>query len=350
MPRPFRVGLIGTGNIAQGVHIPGWRKLPDAQIVAVADLNEAAAREAAAQAGGAEVFTDVNALMKLDLDAVDICTPTQTHLPVALAALRSGKHVLCEKPLAVTAREVARLGHLAESQGLVLMTAQHHRFTAISTAIKEWVDQGNLGDVYHARVCATRRAWLPPRAGFIDRALSGGGPCLDIGVHALDLTLWLMGFPKSVRVTGTTKVNFAKGHTIPGKWGEWDRQRFSVEDFAAGFVHFENGATLSIEASWLGHQVADEDMSSQLFGLKGGVKWPSGEFASTSGRALVQGTVSSPDTVESPYAAEIAAFYHAAVHGRPSPVPWTGTIEVIRILEAIYASQASGREVRLKRG
>jgi len=107
---------------------------------------------------------------------------------------------------------------------LKLMTAQHQRFTASARAIKSWADAGNLGKVYHARVRAMRRAWLPVRPGFISKKLSGGGPCMDIGVHALDCCLWMMGFPKPVRVTGTAKVNFAKGHKIPGLWGEWDRE------------------------------------------------------------------------------------------------------------------------------
>jgi predicted dehydrogenase len=239
------------------------------------------------------------------------------------------------------------MGKLADEKKLVLMTAQHQRFTGSAQAIKNWAAAGHLGDVYHARVRATRRTWLPPGAGFINRELSGGGASMDIGVHALDLCLWLMDFPKPVRVTGTSKVNFAKGDKIPGAWGEWDRSAFSVEDFAAGFVHFDNGATMTLESAWLGHQPENEDVSCQLFGMNGGVKWPSGEFASVANRALLHGTIQHPQSVNRPHWEEIRAFRDAVVHQQPSPVPWTESIKVIGVLEAIYQSQLEGREIVL---
>lgn len=346
--RKFKVGIIGTGSIARSVHVPGWKSLPDVEIVAVADSAVERAQAVAQEHGIARAVADYHDLLKLELDAVDVCAPNRVHMPAVLAALTAGKHVLCEKPLAVTTREVRQMGQLADRRKLKLMTAQFQRFTTASIAAKSWVDAGGLGEVYHARVRAMRRALLPTARGFIDAKLSGGGPCLDIGVHALDLCLWLMGFPKPVRVTGTTKVNFAKGHRIPGMWGEWDRQLFSVEDFAAGFVHFDNGATLTLESAWLGHQPESEDMSCQLYGLNGGLKWPSGEFATVQGRAFVQGTVTGSRTVDKPFSAEIKAFHDAVVDHRPSPVPWTETIKVIAILEAIYESQKRGRELTLK--
>lgn len=346
--RKFRVGIIGGGGIAQAVHIPGWRNLPEAEIVGVADLAEATAKKAAEAAGGAQAFTDYRDLLKLDLDAVDICTPNKIHTPAALAALNSGKHVLCEKPLAVTTAEVRKMGELADKKKLKLMTAQHQRFTQSGQAAKAWVDGGNLGEAYHARVRAMRRAWLPPAPGFIDAKLSGGGPCMDIGVHALDLCMWLMDFPKPVRVSGTAKTVFAKGREMPNQWGEWDRARYSVEDFAAGFVHFDNGATMVIEASWMAHQTENEEIMAQVFGRKGGINWPSGQFASAPNGAFAQGTVTHPIHVQHPHWNEIKAFVDCVVNNKPSPVPWTETIKVIGILEAVYASQVKGREIALK--
>jgi predicted dehydrogenase len=347
--RKFRVGIIGSGSIAQVVHIPGWKALPDVEIAAIADIDPAAARKAAEQVGPqVKLFTDYREMLKLGLDAVDICTPNQVHAPAALAALDSGCHVLCEKPLTVTAAGVRRMGERAVRKRRILMTAQNHRFRAEAEAMKAWVRAGNLGEVYHARVRAMRRAWLPPRAGFIDHRLSGGGPCMDIGVHALDAALWFMGFPKPVRVSGTSKVNFAKGRRIPGKWGDWDRRLYSVEDFAAGFVHFDNGATMILEASWLGHQKEDEDFGLELFGTGANVRWPSGEFSGVTAGVFTDGKISSHRRVESAYAEEIAAFHRAATGGGPSPVPWTETLRVIAILEAIYKSQETGREIRLR--
>jgi predicted dehydrogenase len=338
--RKFRVGLIGGGGIAQAVHIPGWRNLPEVEIVGVADVSEATAQKAAAAAGGARVFTDYRELLQLDLDAVDICTPNKVHTPAALAALAAGKHVLCEKPLAVTTAEVRAMGKLADKKKLKLMTAQHQRFTDSGVAVKKWVDGGHLGEAYHARVRAMRRAWLP--------IAPGGGPCMDIGVHALDLCLWLMGFPKPVRVSGTAKTVFAKGHDMPNMWGEWDRARYTVEDFAAGIVHFDNGATLMLEAAWMCHQVENEELLAQIFGRKGGVKWPSADFATVTNGTFAQGTLTNPVAVPHPHWNEIAAFVDCIVNHKPSPVPWTETIKVIGILEAVYASSTQGREIDLK--
>jgi predicted dehydrogenase len=346
--RKFRIGIIGTGGIARATHIPAWKEMPGVEIFAVADIIRERAEAVGREHGVAHVFADYHDLLKLELDAVDICTPNRVHTPVALAALAAGKHVLCEKPLAVSTREVRQMGTLADRRKLKLMTAQVHRFTTPGVAIKAWADAGGLGEVYHARVRAMRRAWLPIAPGFIDIRQSGGGPCMDIGVHALDECLWLMGFPKPVRVSGVSKVNFANGHRIPNMWGEWDRKIFSVEDFAAGFVHFDNGATLTLEAAFLGHQTETEDVSCQLFGLNGGVKWPSGEFATVQGKQFVQGTITNPHTVEKPFLAEIRAFHDAVVNHKPSPVPWTETIQVMAILEAIYQSQKLGKEIVLR--
>jgi predicted dehydrogenase len=314
--RKFRVGLIGGGGIAQAVHIPGWKNLPETEIVGVADVSEATARKAATAAGAQQVFTDYRELLKLDLDAVDICTPNKVHTPAALAALNAGKHVLCEKPLAVTTAEVREMGELADKRKLVLMTAQHQRFTQTAVAAKSWVDAGNLGETYHARVRAMRRAWLPVAPGFI--------------------------------VSGTAKTVFAKGKTMPNHWGEWDRERYSVEDFAAGFVHFDNGATLVLESAWMCHQQENEEMNCQLFGTKGGIKWPNPEFATVINGTFAQGSLTHPVHVPHPHWNEIAAFTAAATGGKPSPVPWTETIKVIGILEAVYAASEQGREVAVK--
>jgi predicted dehydrogenase len=344
----FKVGIIGAGGVVRQFHLPGWAALSNVSVLALADLNKAAAAPLAHQYGVPNVFTDYRELLRMDIDAVDICTPNVSHAPIVREALEAGKHVLCEKPLAVTAREVRELGGLADRAGRVLMTAQHHRFSSPSLAAKQWCSQGNLGDTYHARVRAMRRATLPTSPGFIDRRLSGGGPCMDIGVHALDLCLWLMDFPAPARVSGAAKANFAKGHRIPGMWGEWDRGLFSVEDFAAGFVHFENGATLVLETAWLGHQQEIEDMSCQVFGLDGGLKWPSTEFASVQGGVFAQGTLTHPWKIDQPHTEVQRAFQDCVVNGKPSPVPWRETHKVIAILEAIYASQEQGREISLE--
>lgn len=345
----LRVGLIGAGGIVRGAHLnPGWKAVPDAEIVAVCDVRKEAAESLARDFGIPQVFTDYREMLRLGLDCVDICTPNRVHTPAVLASLAAGAHVLCEKPLAVTTREVKAMARAAARSRRILMTAQHFRFTDRITALKRFVDGGGAGDFYHARVHALRRNLLPVSPGFIDPKLSGGGPCMDIGVHALDSAMFLMGCPKPVRATGTTAVHFAKGHEIPGQWGEWDRKLFGVEDFASGFVHFENGATLVLESSWLGHQKETEDFSFFLFGRGGSVAWPACEAYSARNRVLVSHQIQPTGGLGKPHTEEIQAFARAIREGGPSPVPVEQTLRVIAILEAIYQSARLKREVRIK--
>jgi len=347
--RKFKVGIIGSGGIAAACHVPGWEAHPDVEIVATCDVDLKRAGALAEKAGADHAFDDYRKLVKLkELDAVDICTPNRIHTPAVLAALRSGKHVICEKPLAVTVAEVRQMGRLANQKKLKLMTAQHQRYTPMGITVKRFIDDGALGEAIHARVYATRRNGLPPAPGFIDKKLSGGGPCMDIGVHVLDLCMWFMDFPKPVRVTGTSKTNFAHGHDIPGGFGEWDRKLFSVEDFAAGFVHFENGATMVIEASWLNHQEEAGRMEDTIFGSRGSIEWPSGKYWSARNGILYDAQLKEVAAPHPPHTAELHDFYDCVTNKKPSPVPWEETIKVIAILEGIYKSQEQAREIKLK--
>ncbi len=346
--KTLRIGLIGTGGIMRGAHMPGWQLAKDCQIVAACDSNGETAEKFAKDFNVARVSTDALEIAQAkDVDVVDICTPNRAHTPAVLAALAAGKHVICEKPLAVTTAEVREMAAAAKKSGTILMTAQHFRFSPRVVALKRFVDAGSVGEVYHARVHAVRRNWLPTSPTFIDDAISGGGPCMDIGVHALDTAMYLMGFPKPVRVSGTTMVNFAKGDVIPGAWGEWDRARFTVEDFASGFVHFDNGATMVIEAAWLQHQKESEDFSARLFGRKASISWPTGEYSSTLNRALIDGVVAEENGLKAAHSQEILAFIDAIRAGKPSPVPVEQTLSVISILEGIVQSGKSGREIVL---
>jgi len=346
--RKIRVGIVGTGGIARSCHIPGWQENKDVEIVAVCDINKKRASAAAQEFNITNAFKDFRKLVCMkEIDIVDVCTPNMVHTPAVIAALNAGKHVICEKPLAVTTAEVKKMGLTAKKKRRKLMTAQHQRFTGTAVSAKKFVDSGQLGEVYHARTYALRRDLLPTAPGFIDKRLSGGGPCMDIGVHALDLCMYLMGFPKPVVVSGTSKVNFAKDHDIPGAWGEWNRRLFSVEDFAAGFVRFDNGAALVLEASWLGHYNVSECLKCQIYGKKASLEWPSGEFSTARNRVMYDGTLKPAGGLRPPHTEELFAFYDCVVNNKPSPVPVEETIRVIGILEGIYKSEKTRREVKI---
>ncbi len=345
----LKVGIVGCGVVVRKYHIPGWRAVPDAEIVLACDISRQAAEALQRDFGLPAICSDYRELLAdPSIDVIDVATPNKFHTPIVLGALEAGKHVLCEKPLATTTQSIRQIGKAADQSKGLLMVAQNMRFSPAAVAAKQFLEHQDLGRVYHSRVHAIRRNLMPPQRGFIDPDLSGGGPCMDIGVHALDLALWLMNFPKPVRVSGKTAVNFAKGYDIPGAWGEWDRDAMGVEDFASGFIHFDNGATMILEACWLQHQKESEDFSATLFGHRGSLSWPSGEYFTAVNRTLVDSTILPVTGLRPSHTEEIVAFADAIRNGKPSPVPWTDSLNVISILEAIYESARLGREIRVE--
>jgi predicted dehydrogenase len=343
----LRVGIVGVGGIGHDQHLPGWAKVPFADVTALADISPDNLARAAARLPTAKRFADWRDLVALDdLDIVDICTPNRTHAEIALAALQQGKHVLCEKPLATTSAEVLQLQTAAKQSNRLLMTTQNFRFDPISMQLKKLVEDGALGEVYYARAQWLRRRLVPARPTFIERSLSGGGPALDIGVHVLDLAYWFMGTPKPISVTATVETKLAHRPDLGGSWGDWDRERFDVEDFAAGFVRFANGAVVVLEASWLLFQPEAELIRLQCCGTRGGMVWPDGVISSETNRIPwdKQLREKSGNTA---HAEAIRQFAQAVRDGRPSPVPVEETLSVIRILEGLYRSAEMKREVVL---
>jgi predicted dehydrogenase len=347
----LKVGVIGVGGIAK-THFPGWRESPHAEVVALSDVVPETLNRVADQEGVSRRYEKPEDLIAdPEIDIVDICTPNRYHAPLAVHALTAGKHVLCEKPLAPTPDEIRQMIVARDRSGKLLMTAQHFRFQGSSRALKAEIDSGLLGDVYHARSWMLRRAGAPTRPGFIQKEHSAGGPCIDIGVHILDLTLWMMGFPKPVTVTGVTQDKLAHQ---PGAFSSWagpiPSDRFDVEEFAAAFVRFGNGATLVLEVSWLlHHKTTGEDMQMWLYGDKAGAHWPSNEILWSNNQTQQQMNLQLVRAEQGePHAKECIAFADAVANGKPSPVPAEQSLDVITILDGLYRSAATGREVRLE--
>jgi predicted dehydrogenase len=344
----IRVGVVGVGGISRDQHLPGWAQVPFAEVAALSDVSQEALARAGQLAGvpAARQFRDWQDLVALDeLDVVDICTPNQTHAPIALAALRAGKHVLCEKPLATTAADVRLLIDAADAGGRVLMAAQHFRFQTSSRQLKDQIDEGLLGHVYYARAQWLRRRGVPGRPTFIDSRLSGGGPALDIGVHVLDLAVWLLDLPEPVGVSAMTCAHLAQRPDVGSNWGDWDRQRFDVEEFAA-FVRFANGAVLSLETSWLAFQPEHDVMRLQCYGTRGGAIWPDGILTGETDREPWDRRLEELPKIKA-FHAEILQFALAVRDGLPSPVPPEQSLRLAAILEGLYRSARERRETNL---
>ncbi len=349
----LKVGIVGVGGIAK-THMPGWTASGLTEVVAGCDIDSNALQKWGPQFGVQKLVTDWQELVAdPDIDIIDICTPNNFHTPIAIAALDAGKHVLCEKPLAPNPGEIRQMIAARDRSGKKLMTAQHFRFRGTSKAMKAEIGTGVLGNIYHARSWMLRRAAAPVRPGFILKRLSSGGPCIDIGVHILDLTLWLMGNPRPVAVTGVARTEIAHQEGVFSIWGGPIPQQLDVEDFAAAFIRFENGATLVLEVSWLLHHDTEvEDMQMWLYGTKAGCHWPKCEFYQsnyTTGQLYNRTLKLTKDALEA-HAQECAEFARAVADDAPSPVPAEQSLQVMTILDGIYRSQQVGGEVRLDLG
>lgn len=348
----LKVGVIGVGGIAR-VHMPGWATSPHTEVIAGSDISQEAVDSWADQ-WGVPIRTTSSAELINDpaIDIIDICTPNSYHAPLTIAALEAGKHVICEKPLAATPAEIQSMIDARNKSGKLLMTAQHFRFKGNSKAMKAEIESGALGDIYHARSWMLRRIAIPARPGFLMKEHASGGATIDIGVHILDLTLWFMGNPKPVSVTGVARTEIAK---IPGAFSAWDNYRevpadiMDVEEMALGFVRFENGATLILEVSWmLHHDTSGEDMQMWLYGRDGGAHWPKDEIYTTNyaNKQLYNRTLQLTKDENEAHAQECIEFAQAIVDGaEQSPVPAEQSLQVSQILNAIYESQKTGREV-----
>lgn len=348
MAKKFRVGFVGSGGIAQNAHFPGWMALPDAEIVAVADINEATAKAAAAKAGISDdmVFSDYNEMLtKVELDILDVCTPNSYHRDPVIAGFRAGCNVIVEKPIAISAKQAEEMTEAGHKAGKMFMVAQSMRFSEPALLMKDWVDAGYLGEIYWARASMLRPRGVPAWGAFIVKDMSAGGPCYDIGVHVLDLCLHLMGHPKPVSVSAGTWLQIADKPSVM----KHDPKRYTVpEDFAAGFIRFENGAAISLEASWA-LNIAEGTNNVCLAGTKGGMQSNPLALVREDAGALMNATPQvNPYRGIAQHAEEIRQFVEALKKGEPSPVPGEQAVDTQKILDAIYKSGEKGKEIVLK--
>jgi predicted dehydrogenase len=355
MSKTTKTAVIGLG--VGMAHARGYQVCPDAELIAICDIDPVRLKERGDLLGVPDAmrFTDYKDVFKMpELDGVSIALPNHLHAPVAIDALRAGKHVLSEKPLARSAEEANTMVTEAKACDRQLMVCFNYRFREDTRWLMNMRNAGKLGDVYYARAGWLRNTGIPGAGGwFTNKAKSGGGPLIDLGVHILDLTLWLMGYPRPISVSGSTFAKF--GPRGLKSWGKGTSGIYDVEDLAAGFVRFENGATLQIETSWGSHtKPGRDDYFLTLYGSEGGSEMYVANYTDRDTLNFYteecgQPVLVKPAIVNRAGGHELAVGHFASCLKNNLPVESTGEqgVALMRIIDALYHSAATGREVRL---
>lgn len=341
-----KVGIIGTGGIYRGAHLDGWKTSTEAQIVAVCDANIESAQKAQEDFPGAEVFSDYKELLKrTDIDAVSITTPNKFHSIIAIEALEAGKHVFCEKPDAINPEEAEKMARIAKESGKVLMVMRNNRFSAAAQHVKKLAAEGYFGELYAGRCGWIRTRGIPGRGGwFTTKELSGGGPLIDLGVHMIDLAMWLSGNQVPKTVSGATYRKFADRADATG---QVPQGTFDVEDLAMGFIRFNNGAALQLEFSWASN-VAAEKKFLEWRGTEGGFALVNDEltlFKEQAGEVVSEKLTIEEHTTPQ-HTANIHHFIDCVLGRAAATITPEEGVHMIQILSAIYESAETGSEVQ----
>lgn len=344
--KKLKIGVIGLGM--GRFHIAGYKTHPQAEVVAIADPDAARLTEIGDQHAISKRYESPEEMLKKEkLDIVSIATPNKFHHSLTLAALKAKANVLCEKPMAMNASEAREMADAAEKAKRRLMINFSYRFTQQSQALKRQVETGVLGDVYFARTIWHRRRGMPGFGGwFTNKDLAGGGPLIDLGVHRLDLALWLMGYPKAAWVMGSTY------NPIATQKAKAEGKRYDVEDMAVAMIRFENGATIEIEASWAANIDKNEMMETRLFGTQAGlVQRNIGDGYDFEAELYLEREGCQFDMKLHPPIPDVHSSMYHFVDSILNDVPHDATAEqgiaVMELLDAIYTSAKEGQPIAI---
>ncbi len=349
----IKVGVIGVGGIS-GVHIDAYKKNPNVELCAFCDIDEDRVKRKAEHHGVKGVYTDVNEMLaKEELDAVSVCTWNSAHAECAIAALKAGKHVLCEKPMAMNVEQALEMEKAAKESGKLLMVGFVRRYGNDMRILKDYIDNDYFGELYYAKATYLRRNGNPG-GWFGDSSRSGGGPLIDLGVHVIDFVRYAFGNPKPVSVYGVTFKKLGNRPDVKGFSGyasesKGENDICDVEDMASVLIRFDNGAALNIETSFT-LNLKDDEGKIQLFGTKAGACInPELELYTningymTDVKFKTQTALSFGGLFEG----EINHFVDCILGKAECISPAEDGVELMRILSAAYESARTGHEVIL---
>ena len=357
-----KVGIIGAGGMLQ-YHAAGFQK-EGAKIIAIADRHTAAAQKAAEKYQVAHVFESVEAMLAgcPELDAVSIIVPNKLHAPLAIQCLKAGKHVFCEKPPALSAREVNEIIAAAQSSGKKVMFNFNNRARPESAAMMKLINEGSVGRINSAQAKWIRRTGIPGFGGwFTTKELSGGGPLIDL-LHMVDLAMYFMGYPEPAHVLGQTFNDFIQDKSFKGPWGIADVVGgvTDVENAAHGFITFKSGQVLTLQVSWA-EMVKREEVSVVFQGTKAGGKVErlfgsdglddtaidTCELYVQENGKSVNRIIKTPECFDMGRS-DSAANFIQAIEGKATPLNTPEqALRLMQVIDAIYASAQTGRPVSI---
>lgn len=363
----LKLGIIGTGGICNNKHLPSLAKVADrVEVVALCDLDRGKAKDTAVRHGlvNVAIYTDYRELLKDEsIDIVHVCTPNVSHCEITVAAFEAGKHVLCEKPMAATSSDAEKMVEAWKKSGKKFTVGYQNRYRHDVQVLKKACEAGELGDIYYGEANAVRRKAVPTWGVFMDREKQGGGPLIDIGTHALDITLWCMDNYDVDSVSGQVFYKLGKlqeaaqGNT----YGPWDPETYEVEDSAMGFIKMKNGALINLRASWALNILDSREASTTLCGtlegaeIRHGGSYPNSELLfnhvrhgkmtheALSGEALVDyfEGVNEPAGV-----VEVKQWIDAVINDTEPCVKPEEALRVTQILEAIYKASETNTTIK----
>ena len=337
--KEIKVGIIGSGSIATHKHLPGHLKVEGVSVIAACDIDLQRAQNFADEHEIEYVFDSHHDLLTMpEIDAVSVCTPNNFHAEPTIAALKANKHVICEKPIAGNAVDGQAMVDAQKVSGKILQIGLQSRFGTEARTLRRLYEDGLFGHIYYARAMTIRRRGMGLVPTFMQKSISGGGPLIDIGVHELDVLLWMIGYPKPVEAFGYATRKFGHRHDIVHD-GDWDRSKFDVEDFAMGVIRFENDLTVNLETAWACHY---QGMGGSFFmgDLAGASYHPMRIYTDQDGEMIDY----EPKPVTG-FSGEFESFHQAIRQDLPSPVPAEGVLMTAKIFDAIYESSRIGRSV-----
>ena len=349
----LNVGVVGLGWAGR-THIESYLELENVRVVAVADLDGERRAQAAKSYAVPNIYADYEELVgREDLDIVSVATPNFLHAPVSIAALNSGRHVLCEKPLARSSVEAQSMVDAARRAGRVLKVAFNHRARPDVEMLKRQIDMGNLGQIYLAKAYWLRRSGIPGLGSwFTNKDMAGGGPLIDLGVHVLDMALYLMGEPEVLTVSAATFAAFGpRGRGSGGPPKMQVGSPYEVEDLATAFIRFGGGAALTLETSWASYRKLEDEYGVALFGTEGGAEI--NVARSRIGHTLSIYTDTADLTPELPAANSyghrqvVREFVKVIRDGDPSQHTGRDGLYRAQIIDACYQSAELGHEILL---